>query len=67
MLLIDGPRQHDYIAITARHQGKPLFRRIHIRQLAQDPTQPPNLNSQACPMRFVGMFRPEGASDESVS
>ena len=59
MLLIDGPRQHDNLACAARRKRKPSLRRADAGQRPKHPAKPPDFDSQARAMRFIGELRSE--------
>jgi hypothetical protein len=67
MLFIDRPRQHDNLARATRYKSKPLIRRADASHCPKRPAKPPNLDSQARAMRFVGESRSERSCKEQVS
>ena len=66
MLVFDGRRQHDDFVRAARRQREPLFRRAHARERPKLGAKPPNLHSQACAMRFIGVLCTECSLDERI-
>ncbi|HEU4720164.1 MAG TPA: hypothetical protein VFS59_02270, partial [Gemmatimonadaceae bacterium] len=66
VLLVHRPGQHDHLGRAQRREREPPRRRAHVRQAAEHPAQPPDLDAQPRPMRLVGELRPERTRDERV-
>ena len=64
MLLFDRRRQHHDLAGAARRQRKASLGRAHVCQRPKLHAKPPDFDPQPCAMRFIGVLRPEGASEE---
>jgi hypothetical protein len=64
MLIFDRRRKHDDFASTPRRQRKARRRRADIRESSELGSKTRNFDAQSRAMRFVGVLRPKGASEE---
>jgi hypothetical protein len=66
MLFLNGRGQDDDLQGTARRERKAILGRPHICEGAELASKPPDFDAQSRSMRFIGIFPPECACDESI-
>jgi hypothetical protein len=64
VLIFDRRREHDERAGAKWRERKASRRRVHVRKGFELGAKPPDFDAQSRAMRFVGVLRPKGASEQ---